>query len=153
MSLSPALLRRRPLLLVVTALALAGGALASCQDSSAAAESGGTAPAAASPANVIAVTSTKDFDARVAAAKGPVLVDCFATWCGPCSALTPEIDAVAANQPGLTVLRVDVDAQPELAQRFKAESIPLLVIIKDGKVQNQQVGYLDRKALATWLGG
>jgi len=148
--MSHALTFRRSLLVLVAALAVAGGALASCQSSTAASSTESTV---ASPPNVIAVTSTKDFDARVAAAKGKVLVDCFATWCGPCKALSPEIDAVAAKRPGLTVLRVDVDVQTELAERYKAEMIPLLVIIKDGKIQDEQAGYQDRKALETFIGG
>ena len=142
----------RPLLLTFCAVTsiISATLLTACQGTSAATNN---SPAAAAPANVSEVTTVADFDQRISRAKTPVVVDCYATWCEPCSMLSPELDAVAAaHVTSLTVLRVDVDRVPELAQRYHAEAIPLLVLIKQGAVASQQVGYQNRAQITSWLG-
>jgi thioredoxin len=112
------------------------------------------APAAAAPEEVITITSVEQFDAEIAKARpGAVVVaDFHAEWCGPCKKLGPELNALATINPGkLYVLKVDIDQQPKLAERFQVESIPLLVKFVDGKAGERQLGFQNKDKLKAWL--
>lgn len=69
-----------------------------------------------------------------------VLLDFWASWCGPCRMVSPIVDEIAAERPDIKVGKVNVDEQSELAAQFRVMSIPTLVVIKDGKIVNQAVG-------------
>jgi thioredoxin 2 len=87
------------------------------------------------------------------AASVPVVVDFWAAWCGPCRVISPVLEDLATRHAGhLKVVKVDVDANPVLATRFGAQSIPLLVVIRDGKEVDRIVGALPRAALEQRLG-
>ena len=87
------------------------------------------------------ITVTKDnFDTEVLASEKPVLVDFWATWCGPCRMVGPIVDEIAEERSDIKVCKVNVDEQQELAARFGVMSIPTLLVIKDRKVVNQSVG-------------
>jgi thioredoxin 2 len=78
----------------------------------------------------------------------PVVVDFWAAWCGPCRMISPVLEDLAGRHAGrLKVVKVDVDANPTLAARFGAQSIPLLVVIRDGREVDRIVGALRRAAL------
>ena len=78
----------------------------------------------------------------------PVVVDFWAAWCGPCRMISPVLEDLAKSHAGhLKVVKVDVDANPELGQRFGAQSIPLLVVIRDGQEVDRIVGAMPRAAL------
>jgi len=78
----------------------------------------------------------------------PVVVDFWAAWCGPCRMIAPVLQDLATRQAGkLKVVKVDVDANPQLAQRYGAQSIPLLVALRDGREVDRIVGALPRAAL------
>lgn len=77
-----------------------------------------------------------------------VMVDFWATWCGPCKMFSPVIDEIAEeNHPGLKVGKVNVDEQPNLAAKYRVMSIPTLILLKDGKVVGQTVGVQSKKAV------
>ncbi len=84
---------------------------------------------------------TKDnFEEEVMKSDKPVLIDFYATWCGPCRMVSPIVDEIAEETPDSKICKIDVDEEPELAQTFGISSIPTLVVIKDGKVANMSVG-------------
>lgn len=83
----------------------------------------------------------ENFAAEALQSKEKVLIDFWASWCGPCRMLSPVIDQIAEeNHAGIKVCKVNVDEQPELAQQFGVMSIPTLVILKDGKQVTSSVG-------------
>ena len=88
------------------------------------------------------VIITKDnFEAEVLQSDIPVLVDFWASWCGPCKLLSPIIAQIAEEQAGkVKVGKVNVDEQPELAAQFRIMSIPTLLVFKNGEVVNQSLG-------------
>lgn len=88
------------------------------------------------------VIITKDnFEAEVLQSDIPVLVDFWASWCGPCKMLSPIIAQIAEEQAGkVKVGKVNVDEQPELAAQFRIMSIPTLLVFKNGEVVNQSLG-------------
>ena len=94
------------------------------------------------------VTLTQEnFQTEVLDAKGTVLVDFWAAWCGPCRMLSPVVDEVAAELSGVKVGKVNIDEQPDLAAQFDIMSIPTLVVFKDGKAVNQSVGVIPKEAI------
>lgn len=82
----------------------------------------------------------------------PVVVDLWAPWCGPCRLIAPVLEDLAARHAGrLKVIKVNVDEQPSLGARFEARSIPLLVVLRDGREVDRIVGALPRPALEARL--
>lgn len=84
--------------------------------------------------------TNNSFQSEVLEQKGTVLIDFFATWCGPCKMLAPVLEQVAAENPNVKFVKVDVDEEPELAQKFGIMSIPTLVVFKDGQAISQNAG-------------
>ena len=81
-----------------------------------------------------------NFNQEVLNSDKPVLLDFWASWCGPCQMVSPIVDEIAAERSDIKVCKINVDEQPELAARFGVMSIPTLVVMKNGKVINQAVG-------------
>jgi thioredoxin 1 len=92
--------------------------------------------------------SDASFAADVLSSEQPVLVDFWATWCGPCKMVAPVLEEIAAEKAGrLTVARLDVDANPETARDFQVISIPTLIVFKDGQPVKRIVGAKGKAAL------
>jgi len=99
------------------------------------------------------ITITKEnFEAEVLNSSVPVLLDFWATWCGPCRMIAPALAEIAAENAGkLKVGKVNVDEQMELAMQFGVTSIPLLVVMKDGKIVNKAVGAMPKASIEELL--
>ncbi|HIV61558.1 MAG TPA: thioredoxin [Candidatus Butyricicoccus avistercoris] len=89
--------------------------------------------------SVINITKN-NFAEEVLNSDKPVLLDFWASWCGPCRMVSPIIDEIAGERADIKVGKINVDEQPELAAEFKVMSIPTLVVMKDGKIVNQSMG-------------
>lgn len=88
-----------------------------------------------------------DFQSKVTSSKGTVVVDFFATWCGPCRMLAKVLEEVSSELNDVTFYKVNVDENAELAASYGVESIPVLVIFKDGAKVNQLVGFQDKDTI------
>ena len=91
------------------------------------------------------------FEQEVLRASGPVLVDFWAEWCPPCHRLNPVLEQLAAEYPGLTIVKVDADENPRSAVAYQAMSLPTLKVFRDGAVVQTLVGARPKPALAAAL--
>ncbi len=100
-----------------------------------------------------ALKITKDnFEKEVLQSDKPVLLDFWASWCGPCKMVGPIVEQVAEEAAGLAkVGKINVDEEPELAQQFRVMSIPTLVVMKEGKVVQSTVGVQSKQALLSMI--
>lgn len=100
---------------------------------------------------VINITSA-NFESEVLHSDKPVLLDFWATWCGPCRMLSPIVDEVAEGRGDIKVGKVNVDEQPELAGQFDVMSIPTLLVFENGKLVNRAVGARPKSGVLSLLG-
>ena len=95
------------------------------------------------------IVNTEEFNALMN--EDAVLVDFFATWCGPCKMLAPIVDEIAQENDDIKVAKVNVDENPNIALDYKVMSIPTLVVIKGGKEVSRSVGVVDKKEILEML--
>ena len=94
-----------------------------------------------------------NFEQEVIQSDKTVLIDFWAAWCGPCQMLSPFIEEVAAEMTEIKVCKVNVDEEPELTSRFGVMNIPMLVVMKDGKIVNQSVGFQGKEQIKNLVTG
>ena len=93
-----------------------------------------------------------NFEALVTNSPKPVLLDFWATWCGPCKMIAPIVEEIAQERNDITVGKVNVDENMELAVRFGISSIPTLLLFRDGKLAGTTVGYQSKEDLLAFIG-
>lgn len=101
--------------------------------------------------SVLTITNS-NYNTEVTNSDKPVLLDFWASWCGPCKMLSPVVDEIAEETADIKVGKVNVDEQPELARQFGVMSIPTLVLIKDGKIEQQSVGVKPKTEILGMIG-
>ncbi len=100
--------------------------------------------------SVITLTNSS-FEKEVMESGKPVLIDFYADWCGPCKMVSPVVDKIAEEHSEIKVCKVNVDSEPELAQKFGIASIPTLVVMKDGRITNQKIGAVSGQTILDML--
>ena len=95
--------------------------------------------------------SKENFEQEVLQSSGTVVVDFWASWCGPCRMLSPILDEIAEENPEIKVCKVNVDEQSELAAQYQIMSIPTLIVFRDGKVVNTASGARPKKQILALL--
>ena len=94
----------------------------------------------------------ENYEALVNSGDKPVLIDFWATWCGPCRMIAPIVEEIAAEREDILVGKVDVDNEPGLAKSFRIVSIPTLILVKDGKETARVMGYRPKADILKTLG-
>ena len=93
-----------------------------------------------------------NFHEEVMNSEKPVLLDFWASWCGPCRMVGPIIDEIAAEHPEYKVVKINVDEEPELASKFQVVSIPTLVVMKNGRIVQQSAGARPKNQILAMMG-
>lgn len=97
-------------------------------------------------------TTDKDFEKDVLTASGPVLVDFWAEWCGPCKQIGPMLDELSKELEGkITIAKVNIDNSPSYAQKYGVRGIPTMIIFKNGQPVSTKVGALPKSKIAEWI--
>ena len=94
--------------------------------------------------SIVTITQN-NFNEEVLQSNTTVLLDFWASWCGPCKMLAPVLEEIAAERADLKIGKINVDEQPQLASQFDIMSIPTLLVFKDGKQVNQGIGYMPKE--------
>ena len=96
--------------------------------------------------------TTENFEEEVLNAKEPVLVDFWATWCGPCQTMGPLVEEIAEERADIKVCKLDVDQEPELARRYRVMSIPTFLVFKEGEVVKRDMGVMSKEEVEGLIG-
>ena len=99
----------------------------------------------------VIIINKENFASEVLNSNKPVLLDFYADWCGPCRMVGPIVSEIANERNDVKVGKINVDEQPELAAQFQVMSIPMLAVIKNGKLENQVVGYRSKEQIEAMM--
>lgn len=100
----------------------------------------------------VATITKENFENEVLKSDKPVLLDFWATWCGPCRMVSPIVDEIANERDDIKVGKINVDEQGELSMQFRIVSIPTLIVMKNGEVVNKAVGAMPKEEILNLLG-
>ena len=92
-----------------------------------------------------------NFDAEVLGASQPVVVDFWAEWCGPCKQIAPALEEISEEHPGVTIAKLNIDENQELAAKYGVRSIPTLIAFKGGEPTDMKVGAVPKSSLEGWV--
>jgi thioredoxin 1 len=95
--------------------------------------------------------TVENFEELVLKSEKPVLVDFWAPWCGPCKMIAPILDDLSVEKNDVEIVKIDVDAQPDLAQKYKVRGIPTLILFKNGSVEATKTGALNKSGLNSFI--
>ena len=88
-----------------------------------------------------------NFETEVLKSEKPILIDFWATWCGPCKTMAPIVEEIAEERTDIKVCKIDVDQEPELARQYRVMSIPTFLVFKDGEVVKRDMGVMSKDEL------
>ena len=112
--------------------------------------SGDTSNISSSDSNILEA-SLENFDEEVLRSDKKVLIDFYATWCGPCKVWSPIVEEIAKENDDIKVVKIDVDEEEELANKYGVISIPTLIVIENGEVINKSVGVISKEEIESML--
>lgn len=98
------------------------------------------------------IITSDNFEEEVLKSNKPVLVDFWATWCGPCKMTAPHLEAFAESRPDIKVGKVDVDKDAPLAVKYNITAVPTFILFKEGKLVKQASGFMDKTGLEKFMG-
>ena len=90
--------------------------------------------------SAVYINDHQNFHKEVLQSEKPVLLDFFASWCGPCRMVSPLLDEIAKERPDIKVVKVDIDQNPDLAMQYRVMTVPTLMVVKDGEIVKQSRG-------------
>lgn len=97
------------------------------------------------------IINTSQFRGSVEENQGVVVVDFFATWCGPCKMLAPILEDIASSRDDMKIVKIDVDQNPNLSKEFAIMSVPTLILFKNGEIIATEHGFMPASALENWI--
>ena len=95
--------------------------------------------------------TSESFEKEVSCHNGLVVIDLWATWCGPCRMLAPTLDELEAEYLDVKFCKINVDEEPELAAKFRVESIPMVAFVKNDTFMDMSIGYVPKQSLANMI--
>ena len=102
---------------------------------------------------MVNVLTDDNFKSTIESSKGKVLVDCFATWCGPCKMLSPILDELAKEVKEVTFYKLDVDENPNTSEEYQIMTIPTILIFEDGRLISQTSGFMTKDMVLELING